>query len=179
MAHGQPKLQVAPWRAKAQAVFALALCSGALIFGAALFVNSFRERSAISAYRAAATCSATAALSSDACRFDGEAKVLSTHVEDQLHAMITLDSLPGRTFDVTLRGSAQPPGGPLTVGGSTTATLWNGHITELDGEASLDNPENASPGSDLILGPFFGLFGLIGLPLSVKLAREAWVPERP
>ena len=147
-----------------------------MIFGAVLFVNSFRERSAISVYRAAVTCSATAALSSGVCRFDGQAKVLSTRVEDQLHATITLDSLPGRTFDVTLRGSAQPPRGPLTVGGSATATLWNGHITELNDEATLDNPENAAPGSDLILGLFFGLFGLIGLALGVKLAREAWAP---
>ena len=177
MASGRPRPQVAPWRAKAQAVFAVALSTAGLIFGAVLFVNSFRERSAISAYGAAAACSATAALSSDGCRFDGQAKVLSTHVEDQLHARITLDSLPGQMFDVTLRGSAQPPGGPLTVGGSTTATLWNGRITELDGEASLDNPDNASPGSDLILGPFFGLFGLVGLALSVKLTRDAWAPR--
>ena len=177
MASDRPRPQVVAWRAKAQAVFALALFSAGLIFGAVLFVNSFRERSAISAYGAAAACSAAAALSSDRCRFDGLAKVLSTHVEDQLHAMISLDSLPDRTFDVTLRGSAQPPGGPLTVGGSATATLWNGRITELDGEASLDNPDNASPGSDLILGPFFGLFGLIGLAISVRLTREAWAPK--
>ncbi len=107
----------------------------------------------------------------------GDAKVLSTHVDDQLHARIGLGSLPGRTFDVTLRGNGQPPDGPLTVGRTAAATLWNGHITELAGEASLDNPENASPGSDLILGPFFGLLGLIGLFLSVRLARNAWAPS--
>ncbi len=65
----------------------------------------------------------------------------------------------------------------LPAGGTATATLWNGRVTMLAGQATADDPEDASPRSDLILSPFFGLIGLVGLLFSVRLSRIAWSPS--
>ncbi len=69
MGSSRPSAREAPCRGKLQAIVALVLFSGGVIFGALLLVNYFRESAAISAYRAAYTCPAAEALNSQTCRF--------------------------------------------------------------------------------------------------------------
>ena len=148
-----------------------------MIFGVVLLVNYFRHSSSIGAYRSASLCRSPAdALNSQTCRFEGQVKVLSSTKSDQLHAVVAFDSIPGHIFNVTFPRFGEPPGG-LPAGETASATLWSGRVTVLSGLSTTDDPEDASPRSDLILSPFFGLIGLVGLFVSVRLARIAWAPS--
>ncbi|HEV2032833.1 MAG TPA: hypothetical protein VGU71_01325, partial [Candidatus Dormibacteraeota bacterium] len=101
-----------------------------------------RDSGLISAYRSASNCpSTTDALSSDKCRFEGQAHVVSTSRQSRLEAIVSFESLPGRTFSASFPTTNEPDSSALRTGSTVLGELWNGRVTRLAGKPTVDNPE--------------------------------------
>ena len=160
---------------KLQALIALTVFGIGLVTGLVLLFNSFPDRGTQTDYAAAPVCaSPTPVLNSRACKFDGRAKLLSTARDNLLEVSVAFDALPGRTFTTSFPLHHEPASGDLIVGSRLPATLWGGQVTEIAGMFTVDSPQYLAPGTEVALGLFFGVAGLIGLALSTPLTLKAW-----
>lgn len=170
-----PRSPSAARRNKLQAVLVIAICAGGIVFAIVLALNAWRSGMAISAYESAAACaSASDAVTSDRCRYDGDATVVSTGRSALLTAVVRFDSVPGRTFSTRFASDSEPAGGALTAGGKAPATLWNGRITRLAGVATVDDPHNSLTSTNLLVAAFVGLLSIAGVAAGAFMARDAW-----
>lgn len=160
---------------KFQALIAVMVFGIGLVVGVVLFVDSFRDRGTQTAYAAAPVCSSpTPLLDSQACKYEGTAKLMSTARDNLLEVKVALDSLPGRSFTTSFPLHAEPAPSDLVVGSMVPITLWGGKITEVAGKFTVDSPQYLAPGTEVALGLFFGLASLVGLGLTTPLVLRAW-----
>jgi hypothetical protein len=165
----------AAWRNKAQA--ALAIAAGVITAIASLVLVYFYSRDAglISAYRSANICtSAEAALNGQICRYQGPARVVSTARHDRLEAVVSFNSLSGRTFSTSFPNDAEPDSAALKAGASADAELWDTKVTRLAGKPTVDDPEPYPTTPLLAMAAILGLVSVAILVLAVRLARTAW-----
>ncbi len=165
----------AAWRKKAQA--ALAIAGG--VFGVALalflLVTYIRNSSDLAAYTSASTCACiNEAVNAQSCRYEGQARVLSTSRPVRLQAQVAFDSLPGRTFTASFVVANEPDSTVLKVGGTVAAELWNGKVTRLAGKTSDDDPELDTTTPYLVGAAILGVWAAVVLVLGGLLARAAW-----
>jgi hypothetical protein len=159
---------------KLQALIALTVFGVGLVTGLVLLFDSFRDRGTQAAFAAASVCaSPAAALNSQGCEYEGQARLLSTARDNRLAVSVAFDSLPGRTFSTSFPKGMEPAG-KLTVGSLVPATLWDGRVIEIAGTETVDSPQQLAPPTALALGLFFGLFSLVGLLFTARLVRDAW-----
>ncbi|HEV2218111.1 MAG TPA: hypothetical protein VGV88_11125 [Candidatus Dormibacteraeota bacterium] len=160
---------------KLQALFAVTVFGIGFVVGFVLVIDSFRDRGTQSAYAAASACaSPAAALNSEACKYHGQARLLSKARNERLEITVGFDSLSGRTFSASFPAGEEPSAVDLVVDAPVDVTLWDGQITEVAGKYTFFSPDDLAPASSLGGGLFFGLFGLVGLGLSSVLVRRAW-----
>jgi hypothetical protein len=163
----------APWRAKLQAGLLLLIAVAGTVMGAVAVYMDYRNSADLRAYQSAGTCSVAAdALSSDSCRYMGNATVTATSQQSKLSMTLTVEGLRGHSFVATFPFSREPAASYLADGATAPAELWNGTVTQFAGVKSAENPEFlpklALAGWILVV---VGL-GLIGW--GVTLARKAW-----
>jgi hypothetical protein len=102
----------------------------------------FRAVALVDTYRSASSCaSPTDALTSQTCRYRGQARVLSTSSLHGPEARVAFDSLPGRTFHVGWATVGAPDSTLWTVGAAVDAELWDGVVTRLAGKPTGSDPE--------------------------------------
>jgi hypothetical protein len=165
----------AAWRNKAQAVFALAI--GVIVVGNGIFflLLYIGDSNDAAAYASASSCaSPTEAVNGRSCRYEGQARVLSTRRPLRLEVTIVFDSLAGRTFTASFLTPNEPDSTALTVGASVAAELWSGKVTRLAGKIPVDDPETYTTTPYLIVALFSGIFALVIFVLAIPLARAAW-----
>jgi hypothetical protein len=163
------------WRTKLQAALVIVVGAGCLVASLVIVYFGFRDTGLISAYRSASSCaSPTDALSTEACRYAGKATVLSTSRHDLLEVRVSFDSLPGRTFSTGWPRDGEPDTSALNVGGSAPGELWNGHVTRLAGQPTIDDPEGYPTTSFFEIGGFIGLLSLGAVVSGAFMARAAW-----
>ncbi|HEV2475259.1 MAG TPA: hypothetical protein VGX22_01875 [Candidatus Dormibacteraeota bacterium] len=165
----------AAWRRKAQA--ALAIAVGAItIVNAAFFLYQYlRNTRDIAAYQSATACaSANDAVNGSTCRYEGQARVLSTSRPVRLEVHVAFESLPGRTFSASFIVRNEPDSTALKFGGAIAAELWNGQITRLAGKPSDADPELDTTTPFLITALISAALALLVFFLAIPLARAAW-----
>lgn len=166
---------VAAWRIKLQAAIPVVLGLIGVVVGVVNIVYYAQFNAETSTYQAAATCSsASQAAASDKCKYEGDAKVLSTSRDTRLEVTVSFDALSGRSFSTSFPTANEPAAGTLQAGSTAPAELWNGLVTQLAGKPTVDDPENLPAGQLLPLGLFFGILGAVIFVLGVLLARRAW-----
>ena len=128
----------------------------------------------IVAYNSAGVCAAPAdAIGSEACRYRGQANVVSTRRDTVLYAVVAFDSMPGRTFSTSWPTTNEPDLTLLSPGATIDAEVWNGKLTKLGGTQTADSPENVPMG----LWELSAFLAVMCLPLVVwggLMARTAW-----
>jgi hypothetical protein len=170
-----PTTSVAPWHGKPQAIVFIAFGVLALLTGLVLVFFDIRDTGFISAYRAASTCSSPVdALSSDTCRYQGEAQVVSTTTDAGHKAVVSFPALPGRTFSTFFPTGGEPDNSALKAGGTAQAELWSGKVTRLAGKVTNDDPEGYPTSGLLELAAFFAVLGLPLLVIGISFARSAF-----
>ncbi len=142
--------------------------------GAAAIYSDFHTSAEVRAYQSAGTCAAAAdSLSTDTCRYLGQATVTGTSQHDHLSVNLSVDSLPGHTFTATFPISREPASSSLSAGATAPAEVWNGQVTEFAGVKSAQDPEFMPQG--LALGGVGLVVAGLGLiAWGVFLARRAW-----
>ncbi len=165
----------AAWRNKAQAVFALAIGVIAVVSTVVFLVVYFRDSSDVTAFQSASPCAAAGdALYGTGCRYEGQARVLSTIRHDRLEAQVAFDSLPGQTFATSFPNHAEPDTTALKSGATAAAELWNSKVTKLAGKPTVDDPSRSITTPFLILSVIFGVFAVVIFVLAIPLATAAW-----
>lgn len=168
----------AAWRNKLQAALAVVFGLAALVTALVLFGLYLSYTADISAYRGAGNCASPGdALNSKSCRYVDQASVLSIHRGALLNVTLEFAALPDRSFSTSFASVHEPSVGALTVGGKASAELWNGHITDLAGHQTVDNPQNKPTDAFIGLAPFFALLGVGMLFGSILMVRAAWRPR--
>jgi hypothetical protein len=143
-----------------------------------LVIFDVRDSGLISAYRSASNCSSPSdALNSDACRFQGQVLVVSTSRQTRLEAVVSFDSLPGRTFSTSFPTNDEPDSSALKAGATVAGELWGGKVTRLAGKATVDDPEGYPTSALLEIAAFLAILSLPLLALGVWLARAAPRPQ--
>jgi hypothetical protein len=132
-----------------------------------------RDSGLISNYQSASNCSSPSdALNGDACRFQGTAQVVSTSRQTRLEAVVSFESLPGRTFSTSFPTNDEPDSSALKAGATAAGELWNGNVTRLAGKATVDDPEGLPTSSLLEIAAFLAILSLPLLGIGVWLARS-------
>lgn len=168
----------AAWRNKAQAALAIAVGLITIVAALVLLFFYFRDSGLIASYRSASSCATAGdAVAGDGCRYEGQARVLSVSRHDRLEAVVSFDSLPGRTFSTSFPNSDEPDSTALKVGATANGELWAGKVTQLAGKGTLDDPEPYPTTPLLVMAAILGVVGLVILFLSGQLARAAWRPR--
>jgi len=156
-------------------VFALAIGVIAVVSTVVFLVVYFRDSSDVSAFQSASTCNAAGdALNGTGCRYQGQARVLSTSRHDRLEAQVAFESLPGRTFATSFPTHDEPDTTALKAGATVSADLWNSKVTQLAGKPTVDDPSRSITTPFLILSVIFGVFAVVIFVLAIPLARAAW-----
>lgn len=170
----QPAVWGASWRNKLQAVLMIAIAVIGLVTALVLLYFDRHDAAEISAYDSASVCAAPAdAIGSETCRYEGQAKVVSTRRDVRLYAVVAFDSMPGRTFSTSWPTNTEPDIAYLSPGATIDAEVWNGKITKLGGTRTADSPENVPMG----LWELSAFFAVLCVPLLVfggLAARSAW-----
>jgi hypothetical protein len=99
--------------------------------------------------------------------------VLSTSRQTRLEAVVSFESLPGRTFSTSFPTNDEPDSSALKAGASVAGELWNGKVTRLAGKATVDDPVGY-PTSALV--EIAALLAVLSLPL---LAIGIWLARSP
>ena len=165
----------AAWRKKAQA--ALAIAVGVISLGnAAFFLYQYLLNTRdMAAYQSATACaSANDAVNGSTCRYEGQARVLSTSRPARLEVNVAFESLPGRTFTASFIVRNEPDSTALKFGGTVAAELWNGQVTRLVGKTSDADPELDTTTPFLITALISAASALPVFFLALPLARAAW-----
>ena len=135
----------AAWRKRALTALRTAL-SLIIVVNLILVVTGifgyFRDVAFADSYGSARACASPAdALTGQACRYQGQAQVLSTSSNSGLQAKVAFESLPGRTFYVGWGTVAAPDMTLLTVGKWVDAELWDGRVTRFAGKPTGSDPQ--------------------------------------
>jgi hypothetical protein len=147
--------------------------------GVVLLVEYQSWTSDLNAYRGATACASPGdALLSKSCLFSAQAGILTVHRNNALVATVRFDALSDHTFSTSFPTNREPTGSALVAGGSAPAVLWNGRITDLAGEPTVDNPQDRPIDQFRNLAPFFAVMGLLILFGSTLMARAAWRPRQ-
>ena len=168
----------ATWRNKLQAV--LAICISVGVIGATLVMLVFylswsRD---LADYRGAPPCTSPwEAVNSRACRYSSDAFVLSVVRDPFVDATVRFDAVSGRTFSSSFPKDRAPSSSALIAGSTARAVLWNGRITELAGDMTVDSPQDKPIDQFGGLVAFFGLLGIAMLLASILMVRDAWRPK--
>ena len=163
------------WRKRAQAALAIAVGVFALGNSAFFLYQYLRNTRDVAAYQSATTCeSANDALNGSTCRYEGQARVLSTSRPVRLEVHVAFDSLPGRTFTASFIVRNEPDSTTLKVGGTVAAELWNGQVTRLAGKTSDTDPELDTTTPFLVTALVSAAGALLVFFLAIPLARTAW-----
>lgn len=169
----QPAVWGASWRNKLQALLVIAIAIVGLVTALVLLYIEWHAAAEVSAYKSAGVCAAPAgALGSDACRYEGQATIVSTRRDIRLYAVVAFASIPGRSFTTSWPTQTEPDLALLSPGATVDAEIWNNKITKLGGIRTVDGPEDLP---NLWQASAFLL--VTGLPLLVwggLLARTAW-----
>jgi hypothetical protein len=132
-----------------------------------------RDSGLISAYRSASNCTSPSnALNSDSCRFQGQAQVLSTSRQTRLEAVVSFESLPGRTFSTSFPTNDEPDSSALKAGASVAGELWNGKVTRLAGKATVDDPVGYATSALVEIAALLAVLSLPLLAIGIWLARS-------
>ena len=163
----------APWRAKLQAALLLLISAAGTAIGAVAVYLDYRYSAELHAYQSADRCSlAASALTTETCRYVGDATVTATSRQSALFVTLSVTGLARHSFVATFPLDREPAASELTDGTTAPAELWDGLITEYAGVKTADNPEFlpqlAAIGWTLVV---VGV-GLMGW--GVTLARKAW-----
>lgn len=165
----------AAWRKKAQAALAIAVGLIALGNSAFFLYQYLRNTRDLAAYQSAITCaSANDAVNGSTCRYEGQARVLSTSRPVRLEVHVAFESLPGRTFTASFIVRNEPDSTALKVGGTVVAELWNGQVTHLAGKTPDADPELDTTTPFLITALISAAWALLVFFLVIPLARDAW-----
>jgi hypothetical protein len=168
----------AAWRNKLQAV--LGVCISVGVIGAALVMLVFylswsRD---LADYRSAPPCTSPGdAVDSRVCRYSSNALVLSVVHDPFVDATVRFDAVLGRTFSTSFPKDREPSNLALVAGSTAPAVLWNGRITELAGEITVDSPQDKPIDQFGGLVAFFGLLGIAMLLACILMVRDAWLPK--
>jgi hypothetical protein len=161
-------------RNRAQALMALIIAVLGLLACVVLLVFDVRDSGLISAYQSASNCSSPSdALNGDACRYQGQAQVISTSRQTRLEAVISFAALPGRTFSTSFPTNDEPDSSALKAGASVAGELWNGKVTRLAGKATVDDPEGYPTSALLEIAALLAVLSLPLLAIGIWLARSA------
>jgi len=168
----------AAWRNKVQAALAIAVGVIAVSNGIFFLFMYVANSADVAGYTSASMCSsAIDAVSGRGCRYEGQARVLSTSRPVRLEVTVAFGSLPGRAFTASFTVPNEPDSTALKVGGLVTGELWNGKVTRLASKVSADDPETYTTTPYLIIALFSGVFALVIFVLATSLARAAWRPK--
>jgi hypothetical protein len=138
-----------------------------------LVVFDVRDSGLISTYESASNCSLPLdALNTDTCRFENQAQVVSTGRQTRLEAVVSFESLPGRTFSTSFPTNDEPDSSALKAGATVAGELWNGKVTRLAGKATVDDPEGYPTFALLEIAAFLAVLSLPLLAIGVWLARS-------
>jgi len=160
-------------RSKAQAVMALVIAGLGLLACLVLIYFDVRDSGLVSAYQSASSCSSPSdALNSDRCRFQGQAQVISTARQTRLEAVVSFESLHGRTFSTSFPTNDEPDSSALKAGASVAGELWNGKVTRLAGKATVDEPERYPTTALLEIAALLAVLSLPLLAIGIWLARS-------
>jgi hypothetical protein len=160
-------------RNKVQAVMALVIAGLGLLTCVVLIFFDVRDSGLITAYQAASGCSSPSdALNTDKCRFRGQALVISTSRQTRLEAVVSFESLAGRTFSTSFPTSDEPDSSALKAGASVAGELWNGKVTRLAEKATVDDPEGYPTSALLEIAAFFAVLSVPLLAIGIWLARS-------
>jgi hypothetical protein len=152
---------------------ALVIAVLGLLACVALVIFDVRDGGIISAYHSASNCSSPSdALNGDACRFEGQALVVSTSRQTRLEAVVSFESLPGRTFSTSFPTNDEPDSSALKAGATVAGELWNGKVTRLAENATVDDPEGYPTSALLEIAAFLAVLSLPLLAIGVWLARS-------
>lgn len=165
----------AAWRNKAQA--ALAIAVGVICLGNAAFFlyQDLRNTGDMAAYQSATACaSANDAVIRSNCRYEGQARVLSTSRPVRLEVNVAFESLPGRTYTASFVVRNEPDSAALKPGGTVAAELWNGQVTRLAGKTSDADPELDTTTPYLITALISAALAMLVFFLAAPLVRAAW-----
>ncbi len=144
--HGRPSIfDGAAWRKRARTALGTVL-SLIVVVNLILVVTGilgyFGDVAFADSYGSARACASPAdALTGQACRYQGQAQVLSTSSNSALEAKVAFESLPGRTFYVGWATVAAPDMTLLTVGEWVDAELWDGRVTRFAGRPTGSDPQ--------------------------------------
>jgi hypothetical protein len=153
-------------------VMALIIAGLGLLACVVLIFFDVRDSGLISAHRSASTCSSSSdALNSDRCSFEGQAQVVSTSRQTRLEAVVSFESLPGRTFSTSFPTNDEPDSSALKAGATVAGELWNGKVTRLAGKATVDDPEGYPTSALLEIAAFLAVLSMTLLAIGVWLAR--------
>jgi hypothetical protein len=170
----QPAVWGASWRNKLQAVLFIAIAVIGLVTALVLLYFDRHDAAELSAYSSARVCAAPAdAIGSETCRYEGQARVVSTRRDTLLYALVAFDSMPGRTFNTSWPAKTEPDVALLSPGATIDAEVWNGKVTKLGGTITVDNPENV-PADLWKLSAFFAVLCIPLLVVGGLAARSAW-----
>jgi hypothetical protein len=166
----------APWRAKAQAVIAIAIGGAGLLAGLILGYMTYHVTTELNSYRAAAPCAAASdATSGSSCRYTGDAMVTANSRQTMLSVQLAFSAIRGRAFTAAFATNNEPASGSVATGSVVTAELWAGRVTRAGGVGTVDDPENQPPAQDLLIGAIvFAFFGILGIVWGIQFARNAW-----
>ncbi len=172
----QPAVWGAAWR-KLQAAIGIAIAVFALVAALVVLYLDRLDTAQVSAYHSASSCAAPAdAMGSQACRYQGQARLVRTWRDTRLYAEVTFDSMPGRTLETNWPTTHEPDPASVEPGATVDAEIYGGKVTQLAGQHTVDNPENV-PKDLWVLSVFFGVLGLPALFLGWQTARSAWRPQ--
>jgi hypothetical protein len=153
---------------------ALAIAGLGLLTCLVLVFFDIRDSGLISAYRSASDCSSPSdALNSESCLLQGQAQVVSTSRQTRLGAVVSFESLPGRTFSTSFPTNDEPDSSALKAGGTAEGELWNGKVTRLAGKPTVDDPEGYPTSSLLEIAAFLAILSLPLVAIGVWLTRAA------
>lgn len=164
--------------ARFQKVVSLFVGAVLLVGGGGAFYSAIPGARLAASYNGAVPCASVAqAIAGDACRYSGQAQILTGPDFDN-RVSLQLDGNPDRTFVASFPNPVDPGVYAHQV---VSVELWSGNVTRLAGVPTSDDPETSGNWGDaLTLAGICAALGLVLIIWGIRRRRDdddAGAPE--